>query len=223
MLIFVILTNFILIGMKAVLTKYKRQVAYTPNMNNLDVLAIGYLVRDDSGKILQAHSTSTLIRTPDRLIVVDTSSREFRPALRIAFKQIGVFAKDVDTVVLTHHHNDHTGNVDMFPNAKVLIHSGEDRPFRGAEVVEGDMSLAKGIELRHTPGHSWDSMSVFVEGPDRKYVIAGDAIPLEDNYRKNVPPALHVCKDLAMKSIKTISDYADVIIPGHGGPFKIKG
>ena len=223
MLIFVILTNFILIGMKAVLTKYKRQVAYTPNMNNLDVLAIGYLVRDDSGKILQAHSTSTLIRTPDRLIVVDTSSREFRPALRIAFKQIGVFAKDVDTVVLTHHHNDHTGNVDMFPNAKVLIHSGEDRPFRGAEVVEGDMSLAKGIELRHTPGHSWDSMSVFVEGPDRKYVIAGDAIPLEDNYRKNVPPALHVCKDLAMKSIKTISDYADVIIPGHTGPFKIKG
>ena len=192
-------------------------------MNNLDVLAIGYLVRDDSGKILQAHSTSTLIRTPDRLIVVDTSSREFRPALRIAFKQIGVFAKDVDTVVLTHHHNDHTGNVDMFPNAKVLIHSGEDRPFRGAEVVEGDMSLAKGIELRHTPGHSWDSMSVFVEGPDRKYVIAGDAIPLEDNYRKNVPPALHVCKDLAMKSIKTIADYADVIIPGHGGPFKIKG
>ena len=111
----------------------------------------------------------------------------------------------------------------MFPNAKVLIHSGEDRPFRGAEVVDGDMSLAKGIELRHTPGHSWDSMSVFVEGPDRKYVIAGDAIPLEDNYRKNVPPALYVCKDLAMKSIKTISDYADVIIPGHGGPFKIKG
>ena len=192
-------------------------------MNQLDVLAIGSLLRDENGRILKADSTSTLIRTDDRLIVVDTSSRDFRPALRIAFKQIGVFAKDVDTVVLTHHHSDHTGNVDMFPNAKVLIHSGEDKPFRGAEVVEGDVSIAKGVELRHTPGHSWDSMSVFVEGIDRKYVIAGDAIPLEDNYRKNVPPALHVCKDLAMKSIKTISDYADVIIPGHGGPFKIKG
>ena len=191
-------------------------------MNQLDVLAIGYLVRDDDGRILKAQSTSTLIRTDDRLIVVDTSGKEMRPALRIAFKQIGVFAKDVDTVVLTHHHNDHTGNIDMFPNAKVLIHSGEDRPFRGAEVVEGDVSIAKGVELRHTPGHSWDSMSVFVEGVDRKYVIAGDAIPLEDNFRKNVPPALHVCKDLAMKSLKTIADYADVIIPGHGGPFKTR-
>ena len=191
-------------------------------MNQLDVLAIGYLVRDDDGRILKAQSTSTLIRTDDRLIVVDTSGKEMRPALRIAFKQIGVFAKDVDTVVLTHHHNDHTGNIDMFPNAKVLIHSGEDRPFRGAEVVEGDVSIAKGVELRHTPGHSWDSMSVFVEGVDRKYVIAGDAIPLEDNFRKNVPPALHVCKDLAMKSLKTIADYADVIVPGHGGPFKTR-
>ena len=192
------------------------------NMNQLDVLAIGYLIRDDNGKILQAHSTSTLIRADDRLIVVDTSSKEMRPALKIAFKQIGVFAKDVDTVVLTHNHNDHTANCDMFPNAKVLIHSGEDNPRRGAEIVEGDMSLAKGIELRHTPGHSWDSMSVFVEGVDRKYVIAGDAIPLEDNFRKNVPPALHVCKDLAMKSLKTIADYADVIVPGHGGPFKTR-
>ncbi len=191
-------------------------------MNQLDVLAIGYLVRDEDGRILKAQSTSTLIRADDRLIVVDTSGKEMRPALRIAFKQIGVFAKDVDTVVLTHHHNDHTGNIDMFPNAKVLIHSGEDRPFRGAEVVEGDVSIAKGVELRHTPGHSWDSMSVFVEGVGRKYVIAGDAIPLEDNFRKNVPPALHVCKDLAMKSLKTIADYADVIVPGHGGPFKTR-
>ena len=188
----------------------------------MDVLAIGSLVRAEDGSILEAHSTSTLIRTEDRLIVVDTSSRDYRPALRTAFRQIGVFAKDVDTVVLTHGHGDHTGNVDMFPNAKVLIHSGEDEPFRGAEVVEGDISLAKGIELRHTPGHSWDSMSVFVEGPDRRYVIAGDAIPLEDNFRKGLPPRLHVCRDLAMKSIKTISDYADVIVPGHGAPFRTK-
>ena len=99
-------------------------------MNYLDVLAIGYLIRDETGKILQAHSTSTLIRADDRLIVVDTSSKEMRPALKIALKQIGVFAKDVDTVVLTHNHNDHTANCDMFPNAKVLIHSGEDHPGR---------------------------------------------------------------------------------------------
>ena len=190
-------------------------------MNYLDVLAIGYLRRDETGKILEAHSTSTLIRAGDRLILVDTSTKYMKPSLKISLRQIGVFAKDVDTVVLTHNHNDHTENADMFPNAKILIHSGEDRTFKGAEVIEGDATIAKGVELRHTPGHTWDSMSVFVEGVDRKYVIAGDAVPLEDNIRKNVPPGLHVCRDLAMKSIKTICDYADVVVPGHGAPFRL--
>ncbi len=190
-------------------------------MNYLDVLAIGFLRRDENGGVLEAHSTSTLIRADNRLILVDTSDKYMKPALKISLRQIGVFAKDIDTVVLTHFHEDHTENVSMFPNAKILIHSGEDVPFKGAEVVDGDLSLAKGIELKHTPGHTWDSMSVFVDGVDRKYVIAGDAVPLEDNIRKNVPPRLHVCKDLAMKSIKTICDYADVIVPGHGAPFKL--
>lgn len=189
-------------------------------MNQLDVLVIGSLLRDEDGNILKADSSSTLIRAGNRLIVVDTSSRDMRPAIKTAFRQIGVFMKDVDTVILTHHHDDHCQNLDLFPNAKVYIHSGEDEPFPGAEVIEGDAMIAKGVELRYTPGHTWDSMSVFVEGVDRNYVIAGDAIPLEDNFKKNVPPKLHVCEDLAMKSIKTISDYADVIVPGHGAPFK---
>lgn len=188
-------------------------------MNSLDVLAIGSLKRDEDGSILEAHSTSTLIRADNRLIVVDTSSKAMRPALKISFKQLGVFMKDVDTVVLTHSHDDHSANIDMFPNAKILIHSGEDETIPGAEVIEGDAMIAKGVELRHTPGHTWDSMSVFVEGEDRRYVIAGDAIPLRDNFDKMVPPGIHVCKELSMKSIKTIGDYADVIIPGHGAPF----
>ena len=187
-------------------------------MNNLDVLAIGYLVRDDTGKILQAHSTSTLIRTDDRLIVVDTSSREFRPALRIAFKQIGVFAKDVDTVVLTHWHSDHVENLDLFPHAKVYLHEGGPDVSVKHETVTEDFDLCPGVRLVHTPGHTHDSMSVFVKA-DRNYAIAGDAIPLEDNYRKKVPPALNYDRVLAMESIKSIVRFADVIVPGHGFPF----
>ena len=191
-------------------------------MATLDVLAIGYLVRDEEGDVLEAHSTSTLIKTGDRLIVVDTSSRYMRPALKSSLKMIGVFAKDVDTVVLTHYHPDHIENVDLFPNARVLIHSGEDETLDGAEVIEGDATIAKGVELRYTPGHTWDSMSVFVEGDDgKKYVVAGDAVPTRDNILKDLPPRLHVCRDLSMKSIKTICDYADVIVPGHGAPFKL--
>ena len=191
-------------------------------MTKLDILAVGDLKRDDDGKILEAHSTSTLIRTDDRIIVVDTSSRYLRPALKSSFRELGVFAKDVDTVVLTHLHADHTENLDLFPNAKIYLHEGSETPadFEHVTVTE-DMDLAEGVRLVHTPGHTMDSMSVFVKA-DRRYAIAGDAIPLEGNVRQKVPPRLNCDPDLAMKSIKTIVGFADVIVPGHGFPFMTK-
>lgn len=188
-------------------------------MVKLDILAVGNLERDDSGNILEAHSTSTLIRTDDRTIVVDVSTKFLRPALKTSFRELGIFPKDVDTVVLTHCHSDHTENLDLFPNAEIYVHSGapEDLKFRH-KTVEGDMQLCKGVKLVHTPGHTKDSMSVFVEA-DRRYAVVGDAIPLEANYLKKVPPALNYDKDLAMQSIKSIVRFADVIVPGHGFPF----
>lgn len=212
-------------------------------MNQLDVLAIGSLVYDENNELREAHSTSTLIRAGDRLIVVDTSSRYMRPAIKTSFRQLGVFMKDVDTVVLTHHHGDHVSNYDFFPNAKVIMHSfGDDAcskstaeednytkginksdeldPFKVATLIDSVREeIAPGVTLVHTPGHTWNSMSVFVKGSDRNYVIAGDAIPTEDNFRKGLPPRINVCKDIALKSMKEIKGFADVIVPGHGLPF----
>ncbi len=192
-------------------------------MIGLDILAVGYLVRDDEGKLLEAHSTSTLIRSGDSLIVVDTSSKYLKPALKSSFRDLGIFAKDVDTVVLTHSHDDHTGNLDMFPNAEIYIQAGGEDEIKGKNinVVEGEMKLCNGVRIIPTPGHTMDSMSVFVDA-DRNYVIAGDAIPLEDNYVKMVPPGLCADRDLAMKSINSIVSFADVIVPGHGFPFMTK-
>ena len=187
-------------------------------MVKLDILAVGNLERDDDGNILQAHSTSTLIRSGDRLIVVDTSSKYLRPALKNSFRELGVFMKDVDTVILTHSHSDHIENLDLFPNAKVYLHAGgEEVPFKHETVTE-DIEIAEGVRLVHTPGHTPDSMSVFVKA-DRNYAVAGDAVPLEDNIRKKVPPRLNYDPDLAMQSIKSIVRFADVIVPGHGFPF----
>jgi len=188
-------------------------------MIQLDILAVGYLERDDEGKILKADSSSVLIRTPDHTIVVDPSTRYMRPSVKTSFKQIGVFMKDVDTVVLTHMHDDHIQNLDMYGKAKVYVHSGSDIEVPGATVIDGEeYELCKGVRLVHTPGHCPEHMSVFVDA-DRRYVVAGDAIPLEDNFFLNIAPKLNTDPDLALQSIKKIRDYADVIIPGHGFPF----
>ena len=188
-------------------------------MIQLDILAVGDLQRDDDGGIVKADSTSVLIRASGRIIVVDPSTKYMQPAVKTSFKQIGVFPKDVDTVILTHTHNDHIENLKFYKNAKVYVHSGGDVDVPGAKVIDDDeFKICEGVRLVHTPGHTMDSMSVFVDA-DRKYVVAGDAIPLEDNFTRNIIPASNVDGALALESIKKIRDYAGVVIPGHGFPF----
>ncbi|MDD7424607.1 MAG: MBL fold metallo-hydrolase [Candidatus Methanomethylophilaceae archaeon] len=193
-------------------------------MTTLDILAVGSLFRSDEGEVLEAHSTSTLVRSGDSLIVVDTSSKYMRPALKSSFRELGIFAKDVDTVVITHWHQDHIENLDMFPNAEIYAWDGpaaDAKDYR-VNIIDEETCICDDITLVHTPGHTMDSMSVFVDGDDRRYAIAGDAIPLENNYRKMVPPRHNVDPALAMKSINSIAGYADVIVPGHGFPFMTK-
>ena len=189
------------------------------SQNRLDVLAVGSIVRNGS-RILEAHSTSTLIRAGDVNIVVDTSSKEMLPAIKTSFRQIGILPEDVNIVVLTHMHNDHCANSDIFRKAEFYVRT-EECPC-GYVPVSEDTEIAPGVRLMHTPGHTEGSMSVLVDA-DRKYAVAGDAIPLEDNFIKMVPPGISYDKDRAVKSIKYISEYADVIIPGHGFPFPKDG
>ena len=182
----------------------------------LDVLAIGYLIRD--GTILDAHSTSTMIRTDDEVIVVDTSTKHMLPSIRTSLKQIGVLPKDVTSVVLTHAHHDHCGNNDLFKKAKIYVHTEERMEGMDVIAVSGATEIASGVRIVHTPGHTKGSVSVFAEG-DRRYAIAGDAVPLEDNVIRMIPPGINYDAGAAMQSIKSITEYADVIVPGHGPPF----
>ena len=190
-------------------------------MIKLDVLAVGSFQRDPEGKVFDAHSSSVLIRTDERMIVVDTSTPYMRPAIKLSFKQIGVFPKDVDTVVLTHTHFDHVGNNGMFENAEILVHPDEHGRIDGAKPLDTDKELANGVRIVHTPGHTQGSISVFVKA-DKKYAIAGDAIPKYGNYERMVPPAININEKAALESIKLITKYADVIIPGHDPPFIVK-
>jgi len=185
-------------------------------MIRLDVLAIGSLIRDGTA-IKEAHSTSTLIRTGERSIVVDTSSEYMLPMIKESLKQLRVLPKDVDTIVLTHSHHDHASNNGLFRKAKIYVRKEEKCD--GDIIVKNDTELCDGIRLVHTPGHTDGSMSVFVAS-DVRYVMAGDAVPLEDNFRRMVPPRIHTDAGLAVESIKAITSYADMVVPGHGLPFK---
>ncbi|MGD0817008.1 MAG: MBL fold metallo-hydrolase [Methanomassiliicoccales archaeon] len=182
------------------------------------VLCEGRIVRSEKA-ILEAHSSVTMVTWPEHIMIVDTSDGEYRPRLIDALSANEVDPDQVDIVVNTHLHSDHCSNNDLFRYAVQMAHENE-APDRQFVPVPADLELYPGISLVHTPGHTPGTMSVFVEA-ERKYAIVGDAIPTFENVRRWIPPGIVFDREVALRSMKKIVDFADVVIPGHDTPFEV--
>lgn len=186
--------------------------------NEVLELVEGFIRRQD-GVILEAFSSVTLVLCGDRRIIIDTSTPEKRGQIISGLEAKGLSPSDIDTVVLTHLHGDHTCNNDLFSNARLMAHVDEIPP-RDIEPIIEDQEICDGVHLIHTPGHTRGSMSVVIES-DRIYVASGDALPTRNNYLKWVPPGLNYYPELALRSMRRIVKIADVIIPGHDSSFEV--
>jgi N-acyl homoserine lactone hydrolase len=172
------------------------------------LLKAGSILRDLSGKILDARSSVALVIQEGRKIVVDTGLFGEEEIILDALARLGLRPEDIDAVVNTHSHPDHCGNNYIFVESEIL------------DPKEGE-TIAPGLWIMETPGHSRDSISVVVEA-SKIVIVAGDALPTFDNFLKNVPPALHIDRDLAVSSMERITSLADVVVPGHDRPFSIR-
>jgi len=81
----------------------------------------------------------------------------------------------------------------------------------------------KDIEIILTPGHAEDLISVIVNTPEGRVVIAGDAIPGKEWIDLNRQPSELVTDvEKFNKSREKILEKADYIIPGHGDMFRVR-
>ena len=166
------------------------------------------------------------IETADGVIVVDTgqgahlleSGKSLHPYVRweVAFRiepeqeigpqlrALGIGARDVKRVVLTHLHMDHDGGLAHFPNSEILVAPGELRlasgtlgrirgylPQRwpswfdpkpldlaaepfGPFASSRRLTQAGDVIAVSTPGHTADHISVVVQDGDSSIFLAGD-------------------------------------------------
>jgi glyoxylase-like metal-dependent hydrolase (beta-lactamase superfamily II) len=93
--------------------------------------------------------------------------------------KIGFRPDDVDTVILTHMHADHAGNVAAFPNAKVYVQREE---------YEGWTALRRGELIKTAGPGSWALSSINWENFDRfDEAIAAGRVTLLDGDRQIAP------------------------------------
>jgi len=178
------------------------------SMPKVHLLKSGSVLRDKSGKILDARSSVTLVIQEGKKIVVDTGLFGEEEIILDALARLELRPVDIDAVINTHSHPDHCGNNHIFFESEII------------DPKEGEI-ISSGLWIMETPGHSRDSISVVVEA-SKIVIVAGDALPTFDNFLKNVPPALHIDRDLAVSSMERITRLAGVVVPGHDRPFSIR-
>lgn len=195
-------------------------------MAEVKVLIEGY-VREE-GDVEFASSTTTLIKENGLKIIVDPGMD--RKQLLDALEKEGLETSDIDYVILTHNHLDHSLLAGIFVNAKVLDNS-EIYSWDGKiESHDGTVPGTK-IELIDTPGHDASHVSVLVETEKYgKVAVAADVfwwadeeeqVTDEKSLMEHEDPYMKDEEQL-IESRKKILGLADYVIPGHGKMFQVR-
>jgi glyoxylase-like metal-dependent hydrolase (beta-lactamase superfamily II) len=185
-------------------------------MATVDVLVTGYVETTDSGDS-SVHPTVSLVRDGDLVVVVDPGILADPALITGALADQGLTADDVTHVFVTHHHIDHTRNVGMFPSAKVV---DVDSVYDGSLWLghDGDgFRLSEDLRVIETPGHARECAALVVETDEGTVVLThawwfADMTPVVDPLAWD-QSALESSRD-------KILAIADVVVPGHGAPFR---
>ncbi|XP_037614585.1 metallo-beta-lactamase domain-containing protein 1 [Sebastes umbrosus] len=188
---------------------------------SVSVLRPGYCLPQPDGTF-RATGTISLITGP-RTVLVDTGGPWDRDFLLRTLRERGLEPGDVDVVVGTHGHSDHIGNLSLFPAAVLIVgfDISEGDTYRPNQLGQGQPhSIDEQVTVVPTPGHTGQDVSVRVTGTSVGTVlVAGDLFECcsdEDSWR-DLSMNTAVQEVNRREALRT----ADVIIPGHGVPFRV--
>jgi N-acyl homoserine lactone hydrolase len=166
--------------------------------------------------------------------------------ITIALQKHGLCPSDIEIVIFTHLHWDHCFNLEHFskvtfyvqetelqyaisplPNDKKTYEVGIPgvqpswmKVFGKMKVVDGDQEVLPGIHVVHLPAHSPGSQGVVVETSDGPWLIAGDNIPLYENWKgdgilDHIPSGIYQNLHVCYNSLQKMEKYSNNILPGH--------
>lgn len=151
----------------------------------------------------------------------------------------GVDPSDVDVVVLSHLHFDHTGGLVQIPDARVVVHADEWATAADDELAAAANFRPEDYRLGHdvvtttgehdvfgdgrvvtipTPGHTPGHQSLRVRLADREVVLAADCAYFERTIDGGpLPPIGHDAEQHAasVRHLRELRSSGAVVIPGH--------
>src|SRR6476620_3294056 len=159
---------------------------------------------------------------PDGLAPADPRMTHWRRPKTLAsqLESLGVKPADIKYVAVSHTHTDHIGNVELFPQAMLLVQKAEyewpnplgvgrfkaEHPvtkLEGDHDVFGDGS----VTILSTPGHTPGHQSLLVNLNETGAVLlSGDAVHLKSNWDARRVPSINFDKAQSAASMQRIAD-----------------
>jgi glyoxylase-like metal-dependent hydrolase (beta-lactamase superfamily II) len=201
------------------------QSRWSPGINvgvPIDLSDNCYLIHHSSeGYLLwDTGITDRLAALPDGQHVSATGQTWHRAqTLVAALAALGLAPADIRFIAISHFHPDHTGNVEEFPDATVIMQKAEwdyaiklpQKPFspeHKARLIEGDQDVFGdgSITALSTPGHTPGHQSLLVDlartGP---VVLSGDAVHFQSNWDNRRIPGFNHDKAQSAASMEKIA------------------
>jgi N-acyl homoserine lactone hydrolase len=212
----------------------------------------------EEGKLTTTPFLSFLIRTESRNILFDAGmhpdcsahlksqgrdmtvrEEDYLPA---RLKEVaGLSMGDIDTIILSHVHRDHTGWLGHFPRAEVIVQKADyvgaviepapyynpitplkkyaERDIRWRLIV-GDHILMPGLTVLLTPGHTMGHQVLMVDLPKSGTImLTADAFLDLECLEKEIIPGIYADRGEALNSLRKIKVMAQLrnasVFPSH--------
>ncbi len=202
------------------------QSRWSPGINvgkPLDVVDTCYLIHHSQGWLLWDTGVTDAIfgKEPDPVPAGGTQWRRAE-TLKGELEKLGVKPNDIKFLAISHTHPDHIGNVELFPNAMLLVQKleydwplpfgvGRFKPEHPVTKLAGDHDVFGdgSVTILSTPGHTPGHQSLLVKLPKTGAIIlSGDAAHFKENFDSRRIPAMNVDKDQTVASMQRLADIA---------------
>src|SRR5881227_3885867 len=202
---------------------------WSPGVNvgkSMDFVDNCYLIHHAQGWLLWDTGIADAIAAmPDGQAPADPKATHWRRPKTLASQldQLGVKPTDIKFIAISHTHPDHTGNVELFPQAMLLVQKAEYewptpngtprfKPEHPVTELEGDHDVFGdgSVVIIATPGHTPGHQSLLVRLPKTgAVVLSGDAVHFKDNWDNKRVPSMNVNKEQTLASLQRIQGVLD--------------
>jgi len=211
-------------------------------MADVRVLLKGYSLMTSRGLL---GFCSIVFIKGEKNLIFDTGHWMDRTKLKETLKQNDIDPDSIHGVILSHLHADHIMNIDLFPNAEVIVSAKELEyakqpnpqdewlPYFWKAILEGrkiqtiekegEWKEMPDISFLILPGHTPGCLAAAIKTKEGTVVLSGDAGKYAKEFltRRKFDSMIYGDRADVEQSIERILKIADIIIPGHDRPLKV--